>query len=80
MTAPGSVPLDLDEVRAITLPPPQTGAVNRLLREEAGWVLLEVRVTDRGGDAGGPTVTYVLGHRRAADAPADGVAGVAHTT
>jgi hypothetical protein len=60
---------DFDEVRVISLPPHQTAAVNRLLREEAGWSLLEVRVvektTDDGSDVWRPQsiVIYVLGHR-----------------
>lgn len=57
--------LDLDEVRVIELPPPQTAAVNRLLREETGWRLLETRVVERPGEAGNRvSVVYVLGHRK----------------
>jgi len=60
---------EFDEVRVISLPPPTTAAVNRLLREEHGWHLLDVRVTERpgGGDAstGGVMVVYVLGHEAA---------------
>jgi hypothetical protein len=53
-----------DEVRVITLPPPQTAAVNRLLREEQGWQLLDVRVTEqRDGSETETLVVYVLGHR-----------------
>ncbi|MDO8187661.1 hypothetical protein Q5424_14065 [Conexibacter sp. JD483] len=52
--------LGLDEVRVIVLPPPQTAAVNRLLREERGWRLLEVKVAD--GAGGALQVVYVLGH------------------
>jgi hypothetical protein len=54
-----------DEVRVISLPPPQTAAVNRLLREEEGWRMLEVRVVERRLSADGaiePYVVYVLGH------------------
>jgi hypothetical protein len=52
-----------DEVRVITLPPPQTAAVNRLLREEEGWRLLEARVTERKvDDHAEPLVVYVLAH------------------
>lgn len=55
--------LGLDEVRVIELPPPQTAAVNRLLREETGWRLLETRVVERPGDDGARvSVVYVLGH------------------
>lgn len=54
-----------DELRVITLPPPQTAAVNRLLREEDGWRLLDVRVTERRVDSGTEVlVVYVLGHER----------------
>lgn len=53
----------LDEVRVITLPPPQTAAVNRLLREEEGWTLLEARVVERReAEATRVEVVYVLGH------------------
>jgi hypothetical protein len=58
-----------DEIRVISLPPPQTAAVNRLLREEQGWTLLDVRVTQSltppadGSPGGSETlVVYVLGH------------------
>ncbi|MDO8211984.1 hypothetical protein [Conexibacter sp. CPCC 206217] len=44
----------------IVLPPPQTAAVNRLLREERGWRLLEVKVAE--GAGGALQVVYVLGH------------------
>jgi hypothetical protein len=59
---------ELDEVRVITLPPPQTAAVNRLLREEKGWCVLDARVTERKvlGPQGLETeqlVVYVMGHR-----------------
>jgi hypothetical protein len=59
---------DFDELRVISLPPPQTAAVNRLLREEHGWVVLDVRVTERPGGAAGceTVVVYVMGHRAAA--------------
>jgi hypothetical protein len=64
MTDPGG--RALDEVRVITLPPPQTAAVNRLLREESGWKVLDVRVIERRTSEGGaePWVVYVLGHMR----------------
>jgi hypothetical protein len=58
---------DIDEVRVIVLPPPITAAVNRLLREETGWRLLEVRVfADGEADPAGSQarVAYVLGHSR----------------
>jgi hypothetical protein len=62
---------DFDEVRVISLPPPQTAAVNRLLREEEGWHLLEARVTERLvlAEVGAtprpePIVHYVMAHRR----------------
>lgn len=57
-----------DEIRVITLPPPQTAAVNRLLREEEGWRLLEARVSERARAARSEgldtVVVYVLGHVR----------------
>jgi hypothetical protein len=54
-----------DEVRVMTLPPPQTAAVNRLLREEEDWYLLDVRVTQHVAPEGAETmVVYVLGHAR----------------
>jgi hypothetical protein len=59
--------VDIDEVRVIVLPPPITAAVNRLLREETGWRLLEVRVfADGEADPAGSQarVAYVLGHSR----------------
>ena len=64
-----------DEIRVISLPPPQTAAVNRLLREETGWRLLEVRVTEGPSPEGQPVavVVYVLGHLPDGDgSPADG--------
>lgn len=54
----------LDEVRVIVLPPPQTAAVNRLLREESGWSLLETKVVERQApDRTSIEVVYVMGHR-----------------
>ena len=53
---------EFDEVRAISLPPPQTAAVNRLLREESGWVLLDARVSQPGSEE--PMVVYVVAHRK----------------
>ncbi|MFN8232226.1 MAG: hypothetical protein U0V56_01665 [Actinomycetota bacterium] len=53
-----------DEIRVISLPPPITAAVNRLLQEEEGWRIVDARVTERrdsGGDIGA-MVVYVLGH------------------
>jgi hypothetical protein len=56
-----------DEIRVITLPPPQTAAVNRLLREEQGWRLIDARVTERSRLEGTSEmretlIVYVLGH------------------
>jgi hypothetical protein len=59
---------DIDEVRVLVLPPPLTAAVNRLLREEEGWRLLDVRLfADGEADPAGSQarVAYVLGHSRA---------------
>lgn len=62
--------VEFDEVRSIALPPPQTAAVNRLLREEEGWLLLDARVSehpvaqdDGVGARHEPMVVYVLAHR-----------------
>lgn len=71
---------ELDEVRVISLPPPQTAAVNRLLREEQGWVLLDVRVGERVAYSSvgepaqvEPVVHYVMGHRRAPEGSSQSV-------
>lgn len=57
-----------DEIRVISLPPNQTAAVNRLLREEDGWRILDARVTqDLGPDRADTLVVYVLGHAEIAD-------------
>jgi hypothetical protein len=62
---------DFDEVRVISLPPPQTAAVNKLLLEETGWVLVDARVTERlvVAEAGAtprpePIVHYVMAHQK----------------
>jgi hypothetical protein len=62
----GRLPDGIDEVRVIVLRPPVTAAVNRLLREEQGWELLDVRLfADGEADPAGAEarVAYVLGHR-----------------
>lgn len=59
---------EFDEVRVIMLPPPDTAAVNRLLREESGWRFVEAQVTERrviedeGDPINKPVVIYILGH------------------
>lgn len=63
---------EFDEVRVISLPQPITAAVNRLLREERGWQLLDVRITDKPSDGNaGVMVVYVLGHVALAPTPHD---------
>lgn len=65
---------EFQEVRTLNLPPRQTGAVNRLLREEDGWKVLDVNTvqeTVRDPDTNElvheTRVIYVMGQERGAE-------------
>lgn len=65
---------DFQEVRTLNLPPRQTAGVNRLLREEEGWRVLDVKVVQETTQdpetnelVHETRVVYVMGQERGAD-------------
>jgi hypothetical protein len=62
--APDTANLRFDEVRVLALPTTTTAGVNRLLGEEVGWRILDVRVAENATVNEGvkSSVVYVLGH------------------